>query len=224
MNKFIELVPYAILVKNAIPNPDKVIETVLERNNGVPWNDGYDHSMPGFDGCIIEDTVDERMFPNDDFANLYIAMKDLFVDYINYFNIESQMFKPLYTGNYSIKEYPTGADLGIHRDYGVFSSFNREMPCSITINAYLNDDYVGGELNFYDNDLNQFDDPYEEGRTPPGPILSHKPEAGDAIIFPSIFLHSVSKVTEGTRYGINIRLKESEAPQWWHQIVSVDYL
>lgn len=224
MNNFTELIPYAILVKNAIPNPDKVIETVLERNNGVPWNDGYDHSMPGFHGCIIDDPIDVQMFSSDVLAELYLAMKDLFVDYINYFSIEDQMFKPLYTGSYSIKEYPAGADLGIHRDYGVFSNFNREMPCSITINAYLNEDYLGGELNFYDNNLNKFDDPWEGGHVMPEPIISYKPEAGDAVIFPSIFLHSVSEVTQGTRYGINIRLKESEAPQWWHQIVSGDYL
>ena len=55
---------------------------------------------------------------------------------------------------------------------------------------YLNDDYLGGEL--------IIDTPDE--------TFIHKPQKGDLIYFPSWFKHSVSTVTQGTRYFFTISL------------------
>lgn len=51
---------------------------------------------------------------------------------------------------------------------------------------YLNDNYTGGEINF------------------PRFEISYKPKANEMIIFPSTYVynHSVSEVTEGTRYAV----------------------
>lgn len=51
---------------------------------------------------------------------------------------------------------------------------------------YLNDDYTGGEINF------------------PRFGVSYKPKANEMIVFPSNFVynHSVSEVTNGTRYAV----------------------
>jgi predicted 2-oxoglutarate/Fe(II)-dependent dioxygenase YbiX len=51
---------------------------------------------------------------------------------------------------------------------------------------YLNDNYSGGEINF------------------PRFGVTYKPKANELIIFPSSFIynHSVSEVTDGTRYAV----------------------
>jgi predicted 2-oxoglutarate/Fe(II)-dependent dioxygenase YbiX len=51
---------------------------------------------------------------------------------------------------------------------------------------YLNDNYTGGEINF------------------PRFEISYKPKANEMIIFPSTYVynHSVSEVTDGTRYAV----------------------
>lgn len=51
---------------------------------------------------------------------------------------------------------------------------------------YINDDYVGGEINF------------------PRFNISYKPKANEMIIFPSTYVynHSVSEVIDGTRYAV----------------------
>lgn len=218
MNNFVELLPYAIVVKNGIESPAEVLEEVLQRGLGESWNDGYDHSLPGSELSIFDDLADRNasFHDTDTLFNLYENLRTLFVDYIEHFGLRSQLVEPVYTGNYSMKEYPVGSSLGIHRDYGAFSMFNQEIPCSITINAYLNDDYEGGEITFYDNTL-----PHDHPGSGIEPLLLYKPEPGDAVIFPSIMLHSVMEITSGTRYGLNISAKESAQPTWFNFIANI---
>jgi hypothetical protein len=56
----------------------------------------------------------------------------------------------------------------------------------VSIVYYLNDDYIGGEITF-----NRFN-------------VTYKPKANELIVFPSsyVYTHSVSEVTEGTRYAL----------------------
>ena len=220
MNDFIELLPYVIVVKNGIKNHTEILNETLKRNFREPWNDAYDHSLPGSDASIFDESNsgDGELQGSKTLFGLYENLRELFVGYIDHFNLRHLLVEPLYTGNYSMKEYPTGASLGIHRDYGAFSKFNQEIPCSITINAYLNDDYHGGELVIYDSTL-PFDHPSTDESLVP--LTAYKPAAGDAIIFPSIMLHSVNKVTSGTRYGLNIRLKESAQPTWFNFLAGI---
>ena len=221
MTEFIEIMPYALIAKNVISNPEKIIEKIKERNSVVPWNDALEHSLPGVENCIFEDFDRSTIITDSTLLNLYESMRKVFLDYISYYDIENRMTKPLYTGNYSVKEYPVESSLGIHRDYGIVSDFNQEQPCSITINAYLSSNFEGGELALYDNTPNVDAPELAEGKWDLEPIHLYKPEAGDAVIFPSVFLHSVNEITQGTRYGVNIRLKESAPPSWWNGLVEL---
>jgi hypothetical protein len=55
---------------------------------------------------------------------------------------------------------------------------------TVSVIAYFNDDYDGGEIEF------------------PGFDVSYKPQSGDILIFPSSFIynHSVKEITSGVRY------------------------
>jgi hypothetical protein len=76
--------------------------------------------------------------------------------------------------------------------YGVGQKFTNHIddhpsfPRRISMVYYLNEDYSGGEINF------------------PRFGISYKPRANEALLFPSTFVynHSVSEVTEGTRYAV----------------------
>jgi hypothetical protein len=61
-----------------------------------------------------------------------------------------------------------------------------KFPRTISLSAYINDDYEGGEIEFTNFNI------------------KHKPKTGDIILFCSAFpyMHSVTPVTSGTRYAI----------------------
>jgi 2OG-Fe(II) oxygenase superfamily len=76
--------------------------------------------------------------------------------------------------------------MAFHTDYLISQS---EMPGEkyfITSNLYLNEDYDGGEIEFYLN----------------GDIISYKPKAGDLIVFPSNepYYHRVKAIKNGNKF------------------------
>jgi hypothetical protein len=104
-----------------------------------------------------------------------------------------QAFDPIeldYSSNY-------GISLGWHDSYqilkyGLGQKFtnhiddHQQYPRRVSTVYYINDNYLGGEINF------------------PRFGISYKPKANEMIVFPSTYVynHSVSEVTEGTRYSI----------------------
>lgn len=89
-------------------------------------------------------------------------------------------------GLLSILKYGITGYLPEHQDQGVSSRV-------LSTVAYLNDDYVGGEIYFPQIDV------------------QIKPEAGSIIFFPSnfVFSHTVKPITKGFRYAV---------PQWYHSL------
>ena len=87
---------------------------------------------------------------------------------------------------------PTVSDMWLILRYGNLGKFDSHVddggkfPRTVSLSAYLNDDYEGGELEF-----NHFG-------------IKHTPKVGDIIIFSSAFpyMHRVAPVTSGTRYAI----------------------
>ena len=79
-----------------------------------------------------------------------------------------------------VKYEGAGTHFRIHADHGP------TYVATISAVAYLNDDYEGGELNF------------------PRFGLDFKPEKGDIVIFPSIFIyeHASKEMIEGTKYSV----------------------
>lgn len=111
--------------------------------------------------------------------NLYLKIHDwinpLFLDYKHNYAIES-----LETGPYILLKYSNNDKFDAHMDDCA------KFPRTVSVSAYLNDDYVGGEIEFLHFNI------------------SYKPKPGDVIFFSSSFpyLHKVKQVTNGTRYAI----------------------
>ena len=84
------------------------------------------------------------------------------------------------TKNYTIKKYDTGKSISTHCD----NERPDEIPYDWTVLIYLNDDYVGGELEF--NDLG----------------YSIRPKAGSILFFPSTEIHTALPVQQGYKYFI----------------------
>ena len=63
---------------------------------------------------------------------------------------------------------------------------NYDMPRTVSLTMYINNDYTGGELEYV-----WFNKTY-------------RPQAGDIVIFPSnyIFSHKVHKILSGIRYAV----------------------
>lgn len=96
-------------------------------------------------------------------------------DYLNFYGI---FFKS--HDSYGILKYGKGQKFVNHIDD--HPSYHRR----VSTVYYLNDDYVGGEINF------------------PRFNVSIKPESNSMIVFPSTYVynHSVSEITDGIRYSV----------------------
>lgn len=96
-------------------------------------------------------------------------------DFVNHYAIEK-----LDKGPYIFLKYNQTDKFDWHVDDG------NKFPRTVSVSAYLNDEYEGGEIEFQHYGI------------------SHKPKAGDIIVFGSSFsyLHRVKPVSEGTRYAI----------------------
>ena len=102
------------------------------------------------------------------------------------FNIYSNAIYDL-----QLSKYPLNGHYRSHWDcnFGRITSYQRKLSFVL----FLNDDYEGGELIISDTN----------------PLS--KPEAGTLVIFPSIYYHEVTPVTQGTRYTL---VGWIEGPPW----------
>lgn len=92
--------------------------------------------------------------------------------------IEPRVISVSQDEGYHFLQYIEGRTLGLHID-DAHDKFRR-----IGAVYYPNDDYIGGELSFPDQDF------------------EHKPRAGDVIIFPASYAypHESKRVTQGTKF------------------------
>jgi hypothetical protein len=120
---------------------------------------------------------------NDDNKDLYKIHKMSFdsifphvEDYGHYWGVVMRYYEVF---NF-VKYEGTGKHFAIHADHGP------AYVTTVSAVAYLNDDYVGGELIF------------------PRFNLKIKPEVGDLVVFPSTFIyeHSSEPIVDGDKYSI----------------------
>lgn len=92
--------------------------------------------------------------------------------------------------------------MNYHTDYVVPLMANPGIKFGITTTFYLNDDYEGGEICFKVGDH----------------YISHKPKAGDVIVFPSRdpYMHAVRKSFGPRRYMIRCfwEFEDEGSPEW----------
>lgn len=191
-----------VYYKNAISNPEKIIEDVENLNKKIL--DNKDNNIKTMAKEWSAWSYGEQLFcwqkffiPQDQ-----INKNDFF--YNEMYSISERLFSPL--DEYLIKykeiypflniksrddsmhllKYEKAGYLPAHQDHGVSTR-------TLSVLIYLNDDYEGGNLVFRNSNL------------------SFKPEAGSIIFFPSNFLyvHEVEKITGGIKYSL---------PNWYHNV------
>jgi len=186
----ITLAPGIILFSNVIPEHEVLIESI---ESGIKSSELTWHSASIESGLNknVRDTSSVGLPYIDGINEDFQDLKDAFNKTLS--NIFYKFFKPL-EDKYML-EY--GIDFSDHDAYQVLKygkgqKFTNHIDDHskylrrVSTVYYLNDNYLGGEINF------------------PRFNVSYKPKANELIMFPSnyIYNHSVSEVTEGTRYAV----------------------
>jgi len=181
--------------KNVIKNEFNVIER-LETNikpegdesTSYSWQPayvGYKQLIPEYRNCndfkfkktdIEQDKSQQSINLQGIWQDVYDAQLPAVQDYTRDYNLGELK----YWEAFNFIKYGPGQHFMEHHDHGF--SYN----CTVSLVAYVNDDYDGGELYFRLQNLKV------------------KPNAGDLFIFPSNFMypHQAMPVHSGTKYSI----------------------
>jgi hypothetical protein len=186
---------------NVLPrdlNIQERIEEVLsnEENQTYNWQPayvGYQELMPDYRDCVDfkykkKDLVNDGSEDYNKLAGIwddcYERQKEVVDDYCAKFNIHNLR----YWEAFNFIRYNEGQHFQYHHDHGF--SYN----CTVSLVAYLNDDYEGGGLHFQHQDI------------------LYTPVAGDVVIFPSTYMysHRAMPVDNGTKYSLVTMLDYSD--------------
>lgn len=176
-NKDSKLIDLLKVYKNKIPK--SLCDTIIGRSTTYKWNRNtwlpYKYEQLGHPSVEFEPSrgqidkhVQTELLPIiNDSVDTYIK------EVTSPFHFEVQeVYSPI------VLKYETGTKLLPHHDHGDAKG----IPV-LTIMGLLNDDFEGGELVFWDDEI-------------------IKLEVGDIIIFPTLFAytHQINEITSGTRY------------------------
>jgi hypothetical protein len=194
-----------VYYKNVIPDPQFIIDTVNDVDKRFssgehgdsptevrawnPWTYGsmtfnWQKFFPESKDISSEDYYRNEMISVADI--LYSSLDKAFWHYSNVlYPFAAKNIKNREESIHLLK-YEPGGHLPAHQDQGVSSRVLSSV-------MYLNDDYVGGEIEFKQSGV------------------KIRPEAGSIIFFPSNFLyvHEVYPITSGSRYSM---------PHWYHNM------
>lgn len=150
----------------------EVVDTSTEKLEGIVEIDArrcFDHPL------VQEGRYDE----DESYRNLYDEIDNWIQPAIDDFQAFYHVER-IQKGAYILLKYGYSDKFDWHVDDG------QRYPRTVSVSAYLNDDYSGGEIEF-----ERFG-------------ISHKPEPGDIVVFSSAFpySHRVKPVEEGLRYAI----------------------
>jgi hypothetical protein len=195
-----ELFPGVWVYRNIIKKDLNIIdriEKVINQNTdkvSLQWQEatvGYKQKMPEYRDCV-DFKMKKLDYPGKDdvtleideiWQDVYDAQVVAVQDYCAMFNIEMNYWEAM-----NVIKYGPGQHFQEHADHGW------SYIATVSLVAYLNDDYEEGGLSF-------------------GKIgLNIKPKAGDLYIFPSTFLfsHRAMPVKSGTKYSIVTMLDYNE--------------
>jgi predicted 2-oxoglutarate/Fe(II)-dependent dioxygenase YbiX len=184
-----------IVYNQAIPSDfcDEIIRTLEDNLNGdgpYKWNPAMvteaDEALETARKCVDFKVSSKNLGPeNEKNQNIYAMHKNAFghirplaEDYGRYWGVGVGYYEAF---NF-VKYEGAGTHFKIHADHGP------AYVTTISIVAYINEDYEGGELYFP-----RFD-------------LTIKPKTGDVVIFPSTYIyeHASNDMVSGTKYSIVI--------------------
>ena len=171
---------YRDVVKKEL-NITERIEDYISLNN-LEWQEayvGYKEKIPEYRDCVDFKIKKLPEYPkpivDEIWQDLYDSQLSAVNDYCKMYNIEMNYWEAM-----NIIKYGPGQHFQEHADHGW------SYIATVSLVAYPNDDYEGGELSF-------------------GKLgISFKPKAGDLYVFPSTYLfsHRAMPVTSGTKYSI----------------------
>ena len=201
MLEFKEIYPKIIVYKNMFPEIERMNKIVVDsEKNSMGKYYFKDWSRWAIFGTYTQkkngDELYEKgqIYDDEKFLDSIIlrASKDVLAHYKDYTSLElpesatfnSQSFSK-YDTNAEVEE---GRNLVMHYHTDFIIS-EKDMPGQkflLTCTTYLNDNYEGGEVEYYIN----------------GDTIKYKPEKGDILMFPSglPYYHGVKQVTEGNKY------------------------
>jgi len=186
-----EIAPGILVYSDAIDGYETLINDIEEgvKSARILWHSaeiisGEDKKIRDTDSFSVEyidHIVEEDPFGyldafNKNLSNIfYSGFNKYEIDYKNVYGITFSNHQ-----NYEVLRYGNGQMFKNHIDD--HEAFHRR----ISTVYYLNDNYEGGEINF------------------PRFNISYKPKANEFLIFPSTYVynHSISEVTNGTRYAV----------------------
>ena len=185
MNKQI-LAPGIVLYKTDLSKVNSILSN-LESTIDYRWNlakgvntDTHENEISSARKCY--DFAIERSILSgneDNLKDLYSKtdswISECVEDYVKMYSIEK-----VEEGPYIFLKYEDSDKFDWHIDDG------KKYPRTVSVSAYLNDDYDGGLIEF-----NHFG-------------ISHKPAAGDIVVFSASFpyMHRVTPTTNGVRYAV----------------------
>ena len=190
-SKKVELAPGIVVYKNIIKKEFDLInrlENVLNsEDKSYKWREatvGYGFKKPEYRDCLDFKFKKDDIKKDDEKSNdlkdiwqsCYDSMFNAVQDYCFTYNlVELQYWEAM-----NFIKYNKDQHFKEHTDHGF--SYN----ATVSLVAYINDDYEAGEIKFRLQDL------------------LYKPEAGDLVVFPSNFMypHQAMPVVSGTKYSI----------------------
>lgn len=198
-----QLAPGIMLYSDVIPNHEEILYNIKEatsENSSITWGEPLivrngqptvDYSVRkvdviGISFQLAKEIILDPQNPTESFKNkignlFYVSLQPPIDDYkLNHGLNTIGTHLEGWQDSYQLLRY--GKNNFFHNHFDDSAQHHRR----VSIIYYLNDDYIGGEITF-----NKFG-------------VTYKPKANDLLIFPSsyVYTHSVSQVTEGTRYAL----------------------
>lgn len=181
---------------NIIDNLNNILgeeEGQRKRYNWMPAFVGYRQRMPEYRDCMDfkfkKTDIEHDKHPDSlSLQKMWQDVYDQCIHPVNEYRLQHNIMDLRYWEAMNFVRYEVGQHFQEHHDHGY--SYN----CVVSLVAYVNDDYEGGEIEF---------------RTWG---ITYKPEAGDLVIFPSNYMypHKSKPVLSGTKYSIVTMLDYSD--------------
>jgi len=214
----IELLPEVIVYRNVLKDPQRLYEIMKkseESSEGKyflktwdPWSHFGTYTQIKH-GPELETAESGQQFEDEKYLSQCVneAYDKSISHYINKYNVnlpESARYSGCSYSKYfdQIDQFNNNMTMQYHTD---FITSQKDMPGEkffITCTMYINDNYDGGDIEFYVD----------------GELANHKPQAGDIVIFPSIepYYHGVKTIKNGNKFFVrNFVMFDYDGSEEW---------
>jgi predicted 2-oxoglutarate/Fe(II)-dependent dioxygenase YbiX len=171
-----------IYYKDVVSNPNDIIK-YFEEENTEKWEDWLSSNDKNIRHGFSKTVVFNNSHKDIKLIAIVSEIRDAVVSAVSHYRSEINGKNVSIPPFFDIKKYTDGANMGTHSDSEDSSDKNHPLLSAV---LYLNDDYVGGEIEFSNQQINL------------------KALAGSLIIFPSVppYYHRPMPVISGTKYMI----------------------